>query len=195
MDATDLLKNDHDALRLLFARYGELEVGDLTEKALLFGRLARELEAHAAIEEELFYPTVRNANPATAGAIIREAFEEHLLMRRILGDLQQEVPGTDDFDAKLAVLRENVLRHAEEDEREVFAEARASLTPLQLRLLGGRLEDRKRDLGGRVHRNAPVLDRARRVFSRVRRAVSRAVRQARGSRPVRARRSTPERLR
>lgn len=177
MDATQLLKDDHEALYALFVRYHDLDVGDRAAKAALFRRIRGELEAHAAIEEELFYPAVQGANPVLAGPIVREALEDHRLIRQILRDVEAGSPGSDEFDAKLNVLRENVLRHVDMEEREVFAEARLSLTPLQLSLLGGRLSDRKRELGGMVHRRAPVLRGARRVFSRVRRAVSRALRQ------------------
>lgn len=188
MDATELLTNDHDMVRDLFDRYEELAVGDRAAKASLFQRLREEIEAHAAIEEEIFYPAVRAANPVLAGPIIREAFEDHRLIRQILLDTATGSPGSDEFDAKLSVLRENVLRHAEMEERDIFAEARSSMTPLQLRLLGGSLADRKHERNGKVHRPVPVLAGARRVFSRVRRAVSRALRQA-GPQTGHARRS------
>ncbi len=178
MDATELLRDDHEVLRGLFARYQELADGDRPAKAALFRRIREEIEAHAAVEEEIFYPAVRGANPVLAGPIVREAFEDHRLIRQILRDVEAGSPGSDEFDAKLNVLRENVLRHAEREEREVFAEARSSMTPLQLSLLGGRLSDRKRELGGAVHRRVPVLAGARRIFSRVRRAVSHTLRQA-----------------
>jgi len=189
MDATELLKDDHDLLRELFARYGELAVDDRVAKAALFDRIRQELEAHAAIEEEIFYPAVRSANPVLAGPIVREAFEDNRLVRNILRDVGAGSPGSDEFDSKINVLRENVLHHAEAEEREVFAEAKSSMTPLQLSLLGGRLSDRKRELGGRVHRRVPVLSGARQVFSRVRRVMSHALRRASAT-TGRARRSS-----
>jgi len=190
MDATDLLKDDHEVLRALFVRYHESDVDDLAMKASLFRRIRKEIEAHAAVEEEIFYPAVRSANPVLAGPIVREAFEDHRLIRQILRDVEAGSPGSDDFDAKLSVLRENVLRHVESEEREVFAEARSSMTPLQLSLLGGRLSDRKRELGGTVHQRVPVLNGARRVFSRVRHAVSRVLRHSgAGTDRARSRRS------
>ena len=191
MDAFELLRNDHAAVMELFGRYGELEDDELSAKAALFRRLREELEAHAAIEEEVFYPAVRNANPAIASALIRESYETQRLIRQILRDLSLGIPGVDDFDGRFMALRENVLRHVEEEEQEVFAEARASMTPLQLRLLGGTLSDRKRELGGRVHRARPALaTTARRALTRVGRAVTVALRRARGGAQERSRRSS-----
>lgn len=188
MDAFELLRKDHAAVLKLFARYGELEDGEHSAKATLFRRLREELEAHAAIEEEVFYPAVRSANPAIAGALVRESYETHRLIRQILRDLSQGIPGVDDFDGRFMALRENVLRHVEEEERDVFAEAQASMTPLQLRLLGGTLSDRKHELGGRVHRARPALATARRALSRVGRVVTGALRRARGGVQDRSRR-------
>jgi len=189
MDATELLHDDHQALRALFDRYHELGAGDRAAKAALFRRIRKEIEVHAAIEEEIFYPAVRAANPVLAGPIVREAFDDHRLILQILHDVEAGTPGSDEFDAKLSVLRDNVLYHAEAEERELFAEARSSMTPLQLRLLGGRLSDRKHELGGRTYRRVPILGEARWVFSRVRTAVSRAFRRA-GGETARARRAS-----
>jgi hypothetical protein len=190
MDAPALLANDHAVVKDLFSRYGELGIDDRARKASLWKRLREELDVHSAIEEELFYPVVRTANPVTAGMLVGEALEEHRLIRQILKDLDREVPGSDEFDAKLNVLRENVLRHAREEEETIFEEARSSMTPLHLNLLGGRLADRKHELGGTVHRPVPVMAaKAKRAFARVRQMVSRSTRGSRGMRVGRSRRS------
>ena len=113
MDPTELLRDDHEVLRSLFVRYHEIDVGDRAAKASLFRRIQGEIDVHAAIEEEIFYPAVRGANPVLAGPMVREAFEDLRLIRQILHDVETGSPGSDEFDAKLNVLRENVLRHAE----------------------------------------------------------------------------------
>lgn len=59
MDALELLKKDHDSVRTLFSRYDKALTGS-PERETLIQNICHDLEMHAAIEEELFYPTLQD---------------------------------------------------------------------------------------------------------------------------------------
>jgi hemerythrin superfamily protein len=175
MDATELLKADHDLIKKLLQRYGEMEPGDGALKKSLFRQIRNELDGHAAIEEELFYPAVRSSRAADAQRLVREAFEEHRLVKQLLRELGRGRPGTEAFDAKFKVLKENVLHHAKEEEHDLFPEAWDLLSPEELEALGNRMAERKRKLGGQVHRPESLAMKARRTLSRVKRTLAETV--------------------
>jgi hemerythrin superfamily protein len=58
---------------------------------------------------------------STEGAeIVREAEEEHKVVKTLLAELSEMTPDDDKFDAKMKVLIENVEHHAEEEQEEMF---------------------------------------------------------------------------
>ena len=114
--ATAQLKDDHRAIRKLFADYEDLREDEEIRAAELFDVLQRELEIHAEIEEEIFYPAVQG----DGARLVREAFESHLLARRLLRELEALTPGVEEFNAKLNDLEDEILRHFEEEEVEIF---------------------------------------------------------------------------
>lgn len=172
MDATEILKNDHAVIEALFLRYQEMTRGRASEKSALFKEIRDELEAHSTIEEEIFYPAVREAHTPRAERLVREALEEHRLVRQLVRDLADGDPGSDAFDAKFKVLKENVLHHAKEEENDIFPEARSSMSFGDLDRLGQELADRKHQLGGRLRRPPPLLTRVKRAVSRAKRWIS-----------------------
>jgi len=60
LDAITLLKDDHKTVKGLFKRYEQAGDRAYTTKRKLADSVIRELSIHAAIEEQLFYPTVRS---------------------------------------------------------------------------------------------------------------------------------------
>ncbi len=118
MDATEMLEEQHRDIDDLFDAIDDADDG---EKAELFGHLADRLAIHAAIEERHFYPAVRNSG---TDEIVLESVEEHLAMKRILGDMLDLLPGDAIFEAKLAVLRDEVERHVEREETDLFPKVR-----------------------------------------------------------------------
>jgi len=83
------------------------------DKRALFTELADKLAAHAAVEEQLFYPAVMAKQTEDQ---LREAVEEHLSVKRLLADLIALSPRDNAFDTKLKVLKEQVQHHAHKEE-------------------------------------------------------------------------------
>jgi len=147
MDATNILKEQHDEVRQLFERYEKIEDGDREARLELFGEIRKKLEIHAQIEEEIFYPPLRRARRQEARQDVAEAYEEHSLIKTVLRDLSSVDPESEtQFEAMMKVLRENVEHHADEEEDELFHDARKVFSKEQLEQYGEWLDMRTREL-------------------------------------------------
>jgi hemerythrin superfamily protein len=117
-DAIDLLKNDHDSVKDLFDRFKKAD--DRRSKAKIAGQALTELQIHAALEEEIFYPAVRQR---VGEDIMNEADEEHHVAKVLIAELEEMDGRGDHFDAKFNVLAENVRHHIKEEESEMLPKA------------------------------------------------------------------------
>jgi hypothetical protein len=147
MDAIALLKADHDKVKKMLAE-GE----DTTERAEktrteLFDTLKSEMLIHERIEEEIFYPALKSHPKARD--IVLEGYEEHHVVDEIMGELET-TPVTDEtWGAKFKVMKENIEHHIEEEEGEMFKQARQVFDADELEALGGRMLELKQ-LGQQV---------------------------------------------
>ncbi|HZE95405.1 MAG TPA: hemerythrin domain-containing protein [Planctomycetota bacterium] len=120
MNATSLLRDDHKRFKELLRKYEKLSDEEVEQKEDIFAMLKAELDDHATIEEEIFYPATREVQVAGAGEIVEAAVEEHAIVRTLLEELSELEAGDVEFEAKMKVLKENVEHHAHEEEMEVF---------------------------------------------------------------------------
>jgi hemerythrin superfamily protein len=147
MDAVRLLTADHNRVRGLFARFQAAEEEeDTAQMAELAAKIITELEVHATIEEEIFYPAVKVAGEDLKDSV-DEGVEEHHVAKTLMGEIQGLTPEDDAWAAKMKVLIESVEHHASEEEEELFRETRKAFDKDALEELGVRLEARKADLG------------------------------------------------
>jgi hypothetical protein len=117
-NAIDLLKADHDNVKELFSQFEKSENAQARKK--IVKQALTELKAHAAIEEEIFYPAVR----AHVGKdLMNEADEEHHVAKLLVAELDDMHGRGDHFDAKFTVLAENVRHHIKEEENEMLPKA------------------------------------------------------------------------
>jgi len=142
MDAIALLKADHDKVKKMLAE-GEstTERGEKT-RTELFATLKGEMIVHERIEEEIFYPTLKE-HPR-AREIVLEGFEEHNVVDEIMGDLEATDVTDETWGAKFKVMKENIEHHIEEEEGEMFKQARAVFDRDELEELGTRMEELKK---------------------------------------------------
>jgi hemerythrin superfamily protein len=136
MKAIDVLTMQH---REVLARFQQLAAtDDPTERRRLLDEITDALEMHAELEEEVFYPALRES-AEEAEALVLRAIEEHHLIDLMLAEAPDLDPEADGFDAKVALLRELVTRHIQAEERELFALA-SRLADDEAEDLGRRLE-------------------------------------------------------
>ena len=145
-DAASLLRRDHAQIRDLFEGYHQLGDPPRPSKRELFELIRRELRAHAAVEEEILYPAVEHGPDPRARELVRDARQEHRILRGLLSEIRSLSPDDESFDTRMAVLRETCEHHAAEEERELF--------PIFIRLppqvredVSDRLRTRRDELG------------------------------------------------
>ena len=141
MDAISLLKDDHDKVKKLLAE-GE-ETTERAEKGRteLFAKLKEEMLIHERIEEEIFYPALK-AHPK-AKDIVLEGYEEHHVVDLLMGELEALDVSDETWGAKALVMKENIEHHIEEEEGEMFKQARQVFEREELVALGERMLERK----------------------------------------------------
>lgn len=147
MDAVSLLTADHNRMRGLFARFQAAEEAGDTERMLeLAGKIIVDLEVHATIEEEIFYPAIQGAGEELKDTV-DEGIEEHHVAKVLMEEIKTLTPEDDAWAAKMKVLIESVEHHAGEEEEEMFPETRKNFDKAAIDELGVRLEARKAELG------------------------------------------------
>lgn len=130
-DAIDLLDADHLAVHALFQSYRDL-VGTgapALQRRALAEELCMELTIHARLEEELFYPAVREA--LRDEDLVDEAEEQHGSQREFVAQILATSPDDELYDARVAVLADYVERHVRQEREQVFNRALASRMDLQ----------------------------------------------------------------
>ncbi|MDQ3666320.1 MAG: hemerythrin domain-containing protein [Acidobacteriota bacterium] len=141
MDAFELLKSDHEKVAGILEKLEGTTERALKTREELFTQLKEELDIHAGIEEEIFYPVLEKAEESRE--ITLEAFEEHRLVKQLLGELEAEAKDDEKWTAKFTVLKENVEHHVEEEEGELFKKARKVLSEEEIEELGARMQKAK----------------------------------------------------
>jgi hemerythrin superfamily protein len=147
-DAIALLKEDHKKVKGLL---GDLEKSSMRggpRAQKLVAQVDKELTIHSQIEEEIFYPAFRDAvRSKDDRKMYFEALEEHHVVKLVLPEVKEGGGAIEEFAAKCKVLKELVEHHADEEEKEMFPEARKALSRPELQELGDRMAARKKQLG------------------------------------------------
>ena len=146
MDPIALLKKDHREVEGLFKEYEDAGDNAFAKKQGLFEQIRSALQVHMDLEETIFYPAVKKIRDAEIKDEVREADEEHHLVKLILGELSKMKPQDEQFDAKMTVLQENIEHHVEEEEDELLPDAKKNLSSDRLEELGNKMEQRKASL-------------------------------------------------
>jgi hemerythrin-like domain-containing protein len=140
--AIALLKEDHQILRALF---------DLVETVgddVLFpiaGEICIRLAIHMAVEEQLLYPALR---PVIDANEIDEGIVEHQVAKRLISDIMEMTGREELFRARVHVLGEETVHHIDEEDRQLFRDARKAWEQGKIDLveLGTEMSRRRREL-------------------------------------------------
>lgn len=176
MDAVALLKQDHRTVEELFRRYESMDDGE--ERTEIVRRFTRELSVHAAIEEQVLYPEVKDVLPEGPD-MAEEAIQEHQEAKEALAELDRMDPTDPGFDRKVRTLIADVRHHVEEEENEMLPQLASAVPASTLDELGEKMERAKGTAPTRPHPHAPssppgnlvagtvaaVVDRVRDVVS------------------------------
>lgn len=117
-DVLSMLIDDHRKVQKIFKEF-ESE-NDPKAKQEMVTEACNELTVHAEIEEQSFYPFLREQDPDEFGDLLNEAKVEHASAKDLIAQLSSMKPEDELYDAKFTVLGEYVAHHVEEEEDELF---------------------------------------------------------------------------
>lgn len=141
-DAISLLTEDHQQVKKMFQQFDKLKDDEEDEKEDLARKICAALTAHAAVEEEIFYPAVRAA--IDDDDLMDEAEVEHESAKELIAQIEGGSATDDQYDAKVKVLGEQIDHHVKEEREEMFPKARKA--KIDLIALGEQIEKRKQEL-------------------------------------------------
>jgi len=147
MKVTVLLRNDHEAMKGLFEKYKKGGIRGENGKRDLYNLIQRELTIHSEMENDIFYPALTSIASKRAQDLVAAALQEHRSMEKLMHDIARMNTQDRNFDAKVIHLIDEVNKHIDREEEEIFDEARKGLPEYRLEELGLEMEDRKKILG------------------------------------------------
>ncbi|MBV7551553.1 hemerythrin domain-containing protein [Pseudomonas sp. PDM28] len=141
MNAIDLLKADHQTVKTILAQLSESTDKAIKKRTDLLDKLEMEISIHTKLEEEILYPAFKAAGTKEQDVLYFEAKEEHRTVDSlVLPDLKQTDPGTPEFAGRVKVVKELLEHHIEEEETEMFPQAKKLLGKSRLDDLGEQME-------------------------------------------------------
>ena len=137
-----MLRADHEKVSGLFQEFDKARSAE--RKRVLAAQICTELTIHAQIEEEIFYPAVKEA--LGDHELVPEANIEHGSIKDLISQVQLGEQEGEVFEARVKVMGEYVKHHVKEEHDEMFPKARKA--ELNMRELGARMAGRKAELLG-----------------------------------------------
>ena len=110
MNATELIKQDHQRIEKLFRDFFETE--SETSQEDIFQQIETGLTAHSEMEEQVFYPALEEFAPDK----VEEAVKEHAEVKEMLADLLDADLNEQTFESKFQKLMDDVRKHVKEEE-------------------------------------------------------------------------------
>jgi len=142
--ALELLLADHRKVEDLFEQYeAEKESDDNTKRAIA-NRICGELTVHAQVEEEIFYPWLRENLDEDDMEMVEEAQVEHNGAKDLIAQIEGATKIDATYDAKVKVLGEYIKHHVKEEENEIFPAVSSEKDELDA--LGQEMSSRKEEL-------------------------------------------------
>ncbi|HEU5287055.1 MAG TPA: hemerythrin domain-containing protein [Candidatus Limnocylindria bacterium] len=148
MDALSLLTEDHQKVKKLMAEIEKTTERGVKTREELFGKLLTELTIHEQIEEQIFYPEVKEkATTKQLEELVTESYEEHHFVDTVKAEIQDTPFEAEEWAAKFKVMKENVEHHAfDEEEGKMFPKVRKAFSKAELEDMGTRMAELKQQL-------------------------------------------------
>lgn len=138
--ATHMIRMDHTHVLATFHQY-EMDASTRTKEALA-KTICLALEIHAQLEEEIFYPAMRDADPQQ----VEKNYPEHGEMKRLIAQLRATEPGTPEYDGTFMQLMRDVIHHVADEETILLPDAERLLGADRLGELGAQMTRRRLEL-------------------------------------------------
>lgn len=141
-DALSILADDHRQVEAAFAQFEQMRGGAAADRSGLSERICMKLRVHSKLEEEYFYPALRQAGSGLQQ--VDEALREHAQVDQLIDRIADMDADDAQFDAQMGELKTMVEQHVQEEESDLFDAARGS--GINLQDLGQRMAERKTEL-------------------------------------------------
>ena len=148
VEAINMLKEDHDRVEKAFKEFEKLDREDTETVRQLVMTVCEDLKIHTTLEEEIFYPAVREA--LDDEDLMNEASVEHETAKMLIEQLENMQPDDPNYYATFTVLGEYVMHHVEEEEGEMFPAAKK--TDIDFDALAQQMKERKEELAGETEK-------------------------------------------
>ena len=142
-NAITMLEADHAKVKKLLDELDKTTERGVKTREELFARIKSELTVHEIIEEEIFYPTLKQHPKAED--IVLEGYEEHHVVDLLMGELSALPYDDETWGAKFTVMKENIEHHVEEEEGDMFIKARQVFDTDELNKLGEAMLERRQE--------------------------------------------------
>jgi len=139
---TDMIRFDHSHVLLTWHQY--VANKKPTVKKALAETMCDALDIHATLEEEIFYPTLRQLG--LGGAALAKSEPEHNAMREVIARIRSGDPGSTRYDQLVAELMRDVLKHVADEETVLLPDAERMLSTTRLNELGVAMTRRRAQL-------------------------------------------------
>ena len=143
-NAVAMIKEDHRRVESLYQDYQRLD-GQPAKQRPIVEQMCRDLEIHAKLEEDIFYPAVQARLGADGSDLVPEAINEHQAMKRLIGQLQTGALAATDYNETVHQLMRGVQHHVREEEEGMLPRAEQQLAT-SLQQLGMQMQQRKQEL-------------------------------------------------
>lgn len=140
-DIYKALKADHDKARDLMTRIAETSDGAVKTREKLFDAFKLDMWSHNKIEEALFYQPLRQAKATAEDA--HEALSEHHVAAGLIEELDSMPKDSPAWIGKFAALKDMIEHHMEEEETEIFTDARKVIDADRAEAMGKAFQARK----------------------------------------------------
>jgi hemerythrin superfamily protein len=141
--ATGMIRADHRHVLATFHQY-HADTHPATKQALV-NTICLALEIHAQLEEEIFYPAMREVAERDSAAVDK-SLPEHNEMKRLIGELRGMQPTDAVYDRTLMELMRDVMHHVADEETILLPDAEKLLGDDALSELGARMTKRRIEL-------------------------------------------------
>jgi hemerythrin superfamily protein len=148
VDAITLLEQDHQKVKKLMGEIEKTTERGIKTREQLFNKLVAELTVHEKIEEQIFYPEVKErATSKQLEDLVTESYEEHHFVDVVKAEIQNTPFDAEEWAAKFKVMMENIEHHAfEEEEGKMFPKVRRAFKKDELDDMGARMAELKQQL-------------------------------------------------
>ena len=118
--ALELLAADHRKVEDLFEQYESAKDDEDSARTKVAERICKALTVHAQLEEEIFYPWLKENLEEEDMEMVEEAYVEHSTAKDLIAQIEGAGGADAEYDAKVKVLSEYIKHHVKEEENEIF---------------------------------------------------------------------------